>query len=61
MKESITENYFNNDYFCWLDFSASHIVDINENFKFNIKNDEQIRLGWIARMDKEILFLIIKH
>ena len=57
MKESITENYFNNDYFCWLDFSASHIVDINENFKFNIKNDEQIRLGWIARMDKEKKFV----
>ena len=57
MKESIENNYFDNDYFCWLDFSASHIVDINENFKFNIKNDEQIRVGWIARMDKEKNFV----
>ena len=53
MNNSIINNYFNNDYYCWLDFSASHIVDIREDMLFNIKNNEKIRIAWIARMNKE--------
>lgn len=45
----IDHKLFNTDYYAWIDFSASHIVDIPENMKIYGKNNQKIRISWIAR------------
>jgi hypothetical protein len=49
IQNAIENNYFNTDYFAWVDFSASHIVDIPPNKIIEPKSHDKIRIGWIAR------------
>ena len=45
----IENNYFETDYFAWIDFSASHIVNIPENAIIKSFSYEKVRIAWIAR------------
>jgi len=49
IQNAIENNYFNTDYFAWVDFSASHIVNIPPNKIIEPKSHEKVRIGWIAR------------
>jgi hypothetical protein len=49
IQNAIENNYFNTDYFAWVDFSASHIVNIPSNKIIEPKSHEKVRIGWIAR------------
>jgi hypothetical protein len=56
IQNAIENNYFNTDYFAWVDFSASHIVDIPPNKIIEPKSHDKVRIGWIARYtDNEIV------
>ena len=61
VKQAIEMNIFNTDYYGWIDFGISHIVDIPKKFKVVYSNHEKIRLGWIARKKKNKNFLIFNH
>lgn len=52
IKDAIVNNYFNNDYYAWIDFSAGHIVDIPKNYKITYSNEHKIRIAWIGRAKK---------
>lgn len=54
MEDAIRKNYFKTDYFAWVDFSAGHIVDIPKNKKITYSQHEKVRIGWIARYNKEV-------
>ncbi len=45
----IDHKLFNTDYYAWIDFSASHIVNIPDKMKIYGKNKHKIRISWIAR------------
>ena len=49
LQNAIENNYFNTDYFAWVDFSASHIVNIPPNQTIQPKIHDKVRIGWIAR------------
>jgi len=49
LQNAIEKNYFQTDYFAWVDFSASHIVNIPPNQTIKIKSHDKVRIGWIAR------------
>jgi hypothetical protein len=49
IEDAIKNNYFNTDYFAWVDFSASHIVTFPPNKKITYSSHDKIRIGWIAR------------
>jgi len=49
MKRSIENNYFNTDYFAWIDFGISHIVEMNNIKNVTYNNENKIRIAWIAR------------
>jgi hypothetical protein len=49
IQNTIENNYFNTDYFAWVDFSASHIVNIPPNKIIEPKSHDKVRIGWIAR------------
>lgn len=49
IQNAIENNYFKTDYFAWVDFSASHIVNIPPNQKIKCLSHEKVRIGWIAR------------
>lgn len=49
LQNAIENNYFQTDYFAWVDFSASHIVNIPANKTVEIKSHDKVRIGWIAR------------
>jgi hypothetical protein len=49
IQNAIEKNYFNTDYFAWVDFSASHIVNIPPNKIIEPKSHDKVRIGWIAR------------
>jgi len=49
IQNAIENNYFNTDYFAWVDFSASHIVNIPPNKIIEPKSHNKVRIGWIAR------------
>ena len=49
IENAINNNYFNTDYFAWIDFSASHIVNIPPNKKITYSSHEKVRIGLIAR------------
>jgi len=49
IQNAIENNYFNTDYFAWVDFSASHIVNIPPNKIIEPKSHDKVRIGWIAR------------
>lgn len=49
LQNAIENNYFNTDYFAWVDFSASHIVNIPPNQTIQPKTYDKVRIGWIAR------------
>ena len=53
IKDAIVNNYFNNDYYAWIDFSAGHIVDIPKNYKITYSNENKIRIAWIGRSKKD--------
>jgi hypothetical protein len=56
IQNAIENNYFNTDYFAWVDFSLSHIVDILPNKIIEPKSHDKVRIGWIARYtDNEIV------
>jgi hypothetical protein len=52
LKDCIANNYFNSEYFAWIDFGAGHIVDIPQNIVFNNCFGNSVRIGWIARYNK---------
>ena len=57
IQSSIENNYFNTDYFAWVDFSISHIVDIPPNKIIHPPSHEKVRIGWIARYtDNQIVY-----
>lgn len=57
IQNAIENNYFNTDYFAWVDFSASHIVDIPPNKIIEPKSHDKVRIGWIARYtDNQIVY-----
>lgn len=49
IEDAIKNNFFNTDYFAWIDFSASHIVSFPDNKKITYSSHDKIRIGWIAR------------
>jgi hypothetical protein len=49
LQNAIENNYFQTDYFAWVDFSASHIVNIPPNQTIQPKSHDKVRIGWIAR------------
>jgi len=49
LQNAIENNYFQTDYFAWVDFSASHIVNIPPNQIIQPKSHDKVRIGWIAR------------
>ena len=49
IQSAIEKNYFNTDYFAWVDFSASHIVNIPPNKIIEPPSHDKVRIGWIAR------------
>ena len=49
IQNAIENNYFNTDYFAWVDFSASHIVNIPSNKIIEPPSHDKVRIGWIAR------------
>lgn len=49
IQNAIENNYFNTDYFAWVDFSASHIVNIPPNKIIEPPSHNKVRIGWIAR------------
>ena len=49
IQNAIENNYFQTDYFAWIDFSASHIVNIPPNKIIEPKSHDKVRIGWIAR------------
>ena len=49
LQNAIENNYFNTEYFAWVDFSASHIVNIPPNKIIPNPSHEKVRIGWIAR------------
>ena len=49
LQNAIENNYFNTEYFAWVDFSASHIVNIPPNQQIKCLSHEKVRIGWIAR------------
>jgi hypothetical protein len=49
IQSAIENNYFNTDYFAWVDFSASHIVNIPPNKIIEPPSHDKVRIGWIAR------------
>jgi hypothetical protein len=57
IQNAIENNYFKTDYFAWIDFSASHIVDIPPNKIIEPKSHDKVRIGWIARYtDNQIVY-----
>jgi hypothetical protein len=57
IQNAIENNYFQTDYFAWIDFSASHIVDIPPNKIIEPKSHDKVRIGWIARYtDNQIVY-----
>jgi len=51
--DAIRRNYFGTDYFGWVDFSAGHIVDIPKDMRITYSQHEKVRIGWIARHNRE--------
>lgn len=52
IKNAIESNYFNNDYYAWIDFSAGHIVNIPTNLKISYSREDKIRIALIGRKHK---------
>lgn len=48
LRKAIEENHFNNEYFIWVDFGLSHIVNMDDSL-LNLNNRFKIRIAWIAR------------
>lgn len=49
VKNTVDNNYFNTDFFAWIDFAAGHTVNIPRNFKINYSKVDKIRISWICR------------
>jgi len=49
IKQAIESNYFNTDFFAWIDFAAGHTVDISSYLKITYSGIDKIRIGWISR------------
>ena len=52
LKDSIENNYFKSKYFAWIDFGAGHIVNIPNDIIFNDNFENKVKIGWIARYNK---------
>jgi hypothetical protein len=50
LKNAIENNYFNTEYFSWIDFSLNHGI-IMDNFKPSYDNKDKIKIAWIARFN----------
>lgn len=53
VKDAIENNYFQNDFYAWIDFSGGHIIDIPNSYKITYSKVDKIRLSWIARKNKQ--------
>ncbi len=49
LKKSIDNNYFNTNYFAWIDFGISHIVSMKKMGNIAYNNENKIKIAWIAR------------
>jgi hypothetical protein len=64
LKRSIEKNYFNTDYFGWVDFGLSHIVAMENNrgiHKLGYNNPYKIRIAWISRIKKSTKKIVFDH
>ena len=53
LEKAIQDNYFNTDYFAWVDFGISHIVAMDTIRSITYNNPLQVRIAWIARKTLE--------
>lgn len=51
LRNAIENNYFNTDYFTWVDFGVSHSANLNDNTLLHY-NKMKLRISWIARYKK---------
>lgn len=51
MLDATQNNYFNTNYFCWIDFGAGHIVNIPNTTQISYNEQDKIKIAWIARLD----------
>ena len=49
LEKAIQNNYFNTDYFAWVDFGISHIVTMDMIRPITYHNPLHVRIAWIAR------------
>lgn len=61
IKDAIENNYFSNEFYAWVDFSAGHIVDIPEKFKITYSEIGKIRIAWISRINKNTQTFKFNH
>jgi hypothetical protein len=60
LRSAINDNFFNTDFFIWVDFGLSHIVEMNDML-LNINNYNQIRIAWISRYKKNKNLFVYNH
>jgi hypothetical protein len=49
LEKAIQNNYFNTDYYAWVDFGISHIVVMDNIRSITYNNPLHVRIAWIAR------------
>jgi len=49
LEKAIHHNYFNTDYYAWVDFGISHIVAMDTIRSITYHNPLRVRIAWIAR------------
>jgi hypothetical protein len=49
MEKAINSNYFNTDYYSWIDFSGGHIIDFSKKQYITYNKKNTVRICWIAR------------
>ena len=61
LNTAIQNNYFNTDYFMWIDFSAGHIINMNLSKKNITTEIDKVRIAWISRIDKDVDYFHFKY
>jgi len=60
IEQCIEKNYFNTNYFAWIDFGISHVVQMN-NVELRHNNENTIRIAWICRPNKTRTEFVYNH
>lgn len=53
LERAIDKNYFNTDYFSWMDFSGGHIIKFPKNPVIAYGRKDKVRICWICRYKTE--------